>query len=225
MASLPELLEAAGVEPAVRDRLTQYGRLVLETNRSVNLTGAKTEDDLAPHLLDSLSLLPYLGTDLVDIGSGAGFPAIPLAIASGRPITMVETTQKKALFLRRALDELELEGEVVNERAEAAGRVEQLRDRFTTGTTRAVGSGPTVMELVLPFVAIGGVALLQRGKLDETERAAMSDAAPMLAAAVEAELPAGGERRIIVLRKLGVTPQRFPRRAGVPDQRPLCLVR
>ncbi|MEO8790272.1 MAG: 16S rRNA (guanine(527)-N(7))-methyltransferase RsmG [Candidatus Tumulicola sp.] len=222
---LPELLEAAGVEPGVRDRLAQYGRLVLQTNRSLNLTGAKTEDELAPHLLDSLSLLPYLGADLIDVGSGAGFPAIPLAIASGRPITMVETTQKKALFLRRALDELELEGEVVNERAEVAGHVGRLRDRFTTGTARAVGSGPTVMELLLPFVAAGGLALLQRGKLDGTERAAMSDAAPMLAAEVEAELPAGGDRRIILVRKLGTTPQRFPRRAGVPDQRPLCLER
>jgi 16S rRNA (guanine527-N7)-methyltransferase len=225
MASLPQLLEAAGIEPGVRDRLTQYGRLVLETNRSVNLTGAKSEDDLAPHLLDSLSLLPFLGADLIDVGSGAGFPAIPLAIASGRPITMVETTQKKALFLRRVLDELQLEGEVVNERAEVAGHVERLRDRFTTGTARAVGSGPTVMELVLPFLAAGGLALLQRGKLDETERSAMSDAGPMLAAEVEAEVPAGGERRIVLVRKLGATPQRFPRRAGVPDQRPLCLER
>jgi 16S rRNA (guanine527-N7)-methyltransferase len=225
MASLPELLEAAGIEPGLCERLTRYGRLVLETNRSVNLTGAKTEDDVAPHLVDSLSLLPYLGADLIDIGSGAGFPAIPLAIASGRPVTMVETTQKKALFLRRVLDELDLEGEVVNERAEVAGHMDRLRDRFTTGTARAVGSGPTVIELVLPFLAQGGLALLQRGKLDGTERAAMSDAAPMLAATVEGELPAGGDRRIILVRKLGPTPQRFPRRAGVPDQRPLCLER
>ena len=80
----------------------------------------------------------------------------------------------------------------MNERAEVAGHLERLRDRFTTGTARAVGSGPTVMELVLPFLAAGGLALLQRGKLDETERAAMSDAGPMLAAEVEAEVPAEG---------------------------------
>lgn len=223
MASLPDLLDAGGVEPGVRDRLTRYGRLVLETNRSLNLTGAKTEDDLAPHLLDSLSLLPFLGTDLIDVGSGAGFPAIPLAIASGRPITMVETTQKKAVFLRRMLEELDLEGEVVNERAEVAGHIERLRDRFATGTARAVGSGPTVIELLLPFLATGGLALLQRGKLDDAERAAMSDAAPMLAAAVEAESLIEGDRRILFVRKLGATPQRFPRRSGVPAQRPLCL--
>jgi 16S rRNA (guanine527-N7)-methyltransferase len=223
MASLPDLLDAAGVEPGMRDRLTRYGRLVLETNRSLNLTGAKTEDDLAPHLLDSISLLPYLGTDLIDVGSGAGFPAIPLAIASGRPITMVEATQKKALFLRRMLEELDLEGEVVNERAEVAGHIERLRDRFATGTARAVGSGPTVIELLLPFLATGGLALLQRGKLDDAERAAMSDAAPMLAAAVEAESLIEGDRRILFVRKLGATPQRFPRRSGVPAQRPLCL--
>jgi 16S rRNA (guanine527-N7)-methyltransferase len=223
MLALPELLDEAGLAPDVRDRLVRFGRMVLEANRSFNLTGAKSEEDIAVHLLDSLTIVPHVTQDLVDIGSGAGFPAIPVALVTGYPVTLVETTRKKAQFLERVLETFDLRGEVVAERAEIAARSELLRDRFTSGTARAVGSGPTVVELVLPFIAVGGRALLQRGKLDDLERAAMSDAAPMLGAEVEGELPAGGDRRIIVIRKLSLTPQRFPRRPGIPDQRPLCF--
>jgi 16S rRNA (guanine527-N7)-methyltransferase len=80
-----------------------------------------------------------------------------------------------------------------------------------------------VLELVLPFVAPGGAALLQRGKLDDRERAAMHDAALVLGAEIESEIPLGGDRRIVVVRKKLATPLRFPRRAGVPAQRPLCF--
>jgi 16S rRNA (guanine527-N7)-methyltransferase len=220
---LEAALDAGGVDERLRERLAAYGRMVLEANRSFNLTGAKSEDDIAVHLLDSLTLVPYAAGDLVDIGSGGGFPAIPLALATGFPITMVEATRKKAQFLQQTLETLDLAGTVVCERAEDAARLETLRDRFTTGTARAVGSGPTVIELLMPFVAPGGAALLQRGRLDDSERAAMSDAAPMLGAEVEAEILLDGERRIVVVRKQSATPQRFPRRAGVPAQRPLCL--
>ncbi len=76
---------------------------------------------------------------------------------------------------------------------------------------------------MLPFVEPGGAAALQRGRLEERERAAMSDAAPMLGAELESEVLLDGERRIVLVRKRSVTPQRFPRRAGIPAQRPLCL--
>jgi 16S rRNA (guanine527-N7)-methyltransferase len=223
---VPELedrLEAAGVASDLREPLSRYGRAVLESNRSFNLTGAKTEEELAEHLIDSLTLLPYVKGSIVDIGSGAGFPAIPLAIATGSTITLVESTRKKAQFLRDIIEAFGLNGTVENERAEIAARAEMLRDRFETGTARAVGSGPTVLELVLPFVAPGGTALLQRGKLDDRERAAMSDAASMLGAEVTSEIQLIGDRRIIVVAKRSETPQRFPRRMGIPARRPLCV--
>jgi 16S rRNA (guanine527-N7)-methyltransferase len=220
---LEERLEAAGVSAGLVDGLCSYGRMVLESNRSFNLTGAKTEDDLAEHIIDSLTLVPYVHGEIVDVGSGAGFPAIPLALATGAPVTLIESTRKKTKFLERVLDTFQLQGAVVTERAEIAGHLETLRDRFQTGTARAVGPGPTVLELVLPFVAPGGAAVLQRGKLDERERAAMSDAALVLGAEVESEIPLSGDRRIIVVRKRKATPNRFPRRPGMPAQRPLCL--
>ncbi|MEO6835743.1 MAG: 16S rRNA (guanine(527)-N(7))-methyltransferase RsmG [Candidatus Tumulicola sp.] len=221
---LEPLLTAAGVEARWVGRLARYGALVLETNRTFNLTGAKSAEDLVAHLLDSLRIVPFIaGDSLVDVGSGAGFPAIPVAIATGVPITLIEATQKKARFLERMLETFQLAGEVVAERAEVAGRRERLRDAFACGTVRAVSTAPTVAELVLPFLKPGGVAILQRGTMEARERAALADAAMMLGAEISAEPALEGERRIVLLRKRSLTPMRFPRRTGVPEKRPLCM--
>ena len=217
------LLHEAGLEAPYLERLAAYGTLLLEANRKVNLTGAKTLAALVPHLVDALSVLPFVSAPLVDVGSGGGLPAIPVAIATGIEITMVESTLKKAVFLRSVLAELGLAGRVVSERAELAGHDPELREQFACGTARAVSSSPTVAELVLPFLRVGGTAVLQRGVVDEAERRALADAAPMLGGRLTAEHELEGERRIILIEKLETTPQRFPRRAGIPEKRPLCL--
>ena len=178
--AVAELLAAAGVEPSIVAPLATYARLVLEANRSFNLTGAKTPDAFVPHLLDSLSAVPYAARTLVDVGSGAGLPAIPLAIATGVPVTLVESSAKKARFLESALSALGLRGEVVTARAEAAAHDSRLRDAFACGTIRAVASASAVAELLLPFIASNGVAILQRGSLDDAERATLADAAFVL---------------------------------------------
>ena len=220
---LHELLEAAGIDPNLVDRLARFGELVLETNRRFNLTGAKSALELAPHIVDSLSVVPFVREPYVDIGSGGGFPAIPVAIATGTHVTMIETTAKKARFLRETLDVFGLQGDVIAERAEVADHDERLRARFASGTARAVASAPTVAELLLPLIATGGVAILQRGRDEERERRALEDAALMLGAALESERDLGDGRRILLLRKTHATPIRFPRRTGVPEKRPLCL--
>ncbi|MBV8345146.1 MAG: 16S rRNA (guanine(527)-N(7))-methyltransferase RsmG [Candidatus Eremiobacteraeota bacterium] len=217
------LLEDAGVAAALRAPLSRYGALVLEAGRRVNLTGAKSPGALADHLLDSLMVVPHVREPLVDVGSGAGFPGIPIAIAAGIPVTLIETTAKKAAFLAKALEELNLPGDVIARRAEDAGRDDTLRERFASGTARALSGATTVAELLLPLIAPGGVAILQRGRLDARERGAVEDAALMLGGRLESELPLEGERRILLLRKERATPARFPRRPGVPEKRPLCM--
>src|ERR1700761_302930 len=99
-------LAAAGVAHELAERLAVYGALLLEANRKVNLTGAKDAEALLPHLLDALTLAADVSESLVDVGSGGGLPGIPLAIATGARVLLVEPIGKKAAFLTRALSEL-----------------------------------------------------------------------------------------------------------------------
>ncbi len=221
-AELNGLLEHAGVEPPLRERLAAYGALLLEANRQLNLTGAKSPKELADHLLDSLTVVPYVRDPLIDVGSGGGLPGVPISLATEVAVTLVEATLKKARFLEMALDRLGLRGAIVATRAEVAAHQDALRERFASGTARAIASAPTVAELLLPFIALEGVAILQRGKFDDAERRALEDACLMLGASLEAETPLDDGRRIVVVRKHSVTPARFPRRSGMPEKRPLC---
>ncbi|HVC30364.1 MAG TPA: RsmG family class I SAM-dependent methyltransferase, partial [Steroidobacteraceae bacterium] len=150
-------------------------------------------------------------------------PAIPAAIAGGIAITMVETTIKKARFLERMIDVFALDGEVIAARAEVAAHDERLRGHFRSGTARAVAAAPTVAELLLPFLAPGGVAVLQRGRMDEREANALADAALMLGGRYQRTIPLEGGRSIVLVEKEAETQLRFPRRIGIPEKRPLCL--
>lgn len=219
---LRALLEAGGAPPKHLDRLVTYGDAVLAANRQFNLTGAKTATELAPHILDSLTLVWRVPYGLVDVGSGGGLPAIPIAIVTGLPVLMIEATLKKARFLEEMIAELRLEAFVLAERAEVVAHDPRFREGFTTGTARAVASAPTVAELLLPLISVGGEAILQRGTIDDRERQALSDAALMLGGSVEDEILLDGQRRLIVVRKVAPTSPRFPRRTGVPEKRPLC---
>ena len=144
------------------------------------------------------------------------------AIAAKMPVTLIEATAKKARFLEHLLEALGIPGTVLSERAETAAHNPRWRERFASGTARAVAGASAVAELLLPFLEPGGVAVLQRGSLPETERHALQDAALMLGGTLEAEHRLEGSRRIVLIRKRGATPSRFPRRAGVPAKRPLC---
>ncbi len=221
-AALATLLAAAGVAAGPAERLAAYGALLLEANRGVNLTGAKDPAALLPHLLDALTLADDVSERLIDVGSGGGLPGIPLALAAGVPVTLLEPIAKKAAFLRRAVEALGIAATVVAERAEIAARDPALREHFAYATARAVSNASTVAELTVPFLRVGGRALLQRTALDPGERQALDDAAPILGAVVLEERVVVGERRIVVLEKRFPTGQRFPRRNGIPEKRPLC---
>ena len=223
LADLRSRLEEAGAPTVYVEQLAAYGARLLDANRNVNLTGAKTPGELLPHLIDSLTIAPEIAGRYVDVGSGGGLPAIPLVIVSGAEVTLVESIAKKAAFLRAIIAELGLAAQVVAERAELAGRDPELREAFDVATARAVSSAPTVAELLVPFLRVGGKAVLQRGTLEPRERDALTDAALMLGARVFEERPLEGGRRIIVLLKEHPTGDRFPRRPGIPEKRPLCL--
>jgi 16S rRNA (guanine527-N7)-methyltransferase len=216
-------LRAAGIEEPLAERLAVYAALVLAANRRLNLTGAKDGTAFAAHILDALTLAADVVGPLIDVGSGNGVPGIPLALATGVRVTLLEPIKKRAAFLADALAELGLDGEVVPARAEDAAREPAYRERFMTATARAVASAPTVAELTAPFLAVGGHALLQRGTLEPAERNAVTDAALVLGAEVIQERALTGERRVVVIEKRSPTSPRFPRKNGVPTKRPLCV--
>jgi len=226
---------AATTDRPARAALERYVVRLLERNAATNLTAARDAASVMEHVRDALGLAPYVRGPHVDIGSGGGFPAIPLAIATGYPMTLVESVAKKAGFLREIVAELGLRVAVVCARAEEAGRDPGHRECYGSGTARAVGGVTTVLELVVPLLAVGGVALLQRGSLGSHERAATSDAALVLGAlwtaeyavvdgAVSERAPVEtAGRRLLVVTKTTPTGPRFPRRAGIPAKRPLCI--
>lgn len=224
MSDVAEALARYGIPPSARERLARYATLLLDANRRVNLTAARDADAVAEQIADALPLVPLIdpGGTLIDIGSGGGLPGIALAILCGIRVTLVEATAKKAAFLAKALAALQIDGNAVAARAEELGRDPQFRERFTHATARALGSAPAVVELTLPFIVVGGTALLQRGRIEEAERNAARDAALVLGGEVTEELSGGGERRILVVTKRSPTPSRFPRRVGVAQRRPLC---
>ena len=195
MDELREGARAQGVtlDDATIDQFRRYADGLAAWNERVNLTSAQALASIVrTHFLDSLTLAALVtreagaheadsdtSVSLVDVGSGAGFPGVALKIAMpDLRVTLIEATAKKADFLRGLVDDLALtDVEVLTGRAEELGREVGLRDAFDIATARALGPMPTMLELSLPFVRVGGVLLAQRGRDGEAEASAAMTAA------------------------------------------------
>jgi 16S rRNA (guanine527-N7)-methyltransferase len=156
----------------------------------------------------------------VDVGSGGGSPGIPLALALALPVTLLEATGTKCRFLERAVAAVEAPCTVVHARSEEYARREG-RDRFAVALARALAPPPVAAELVLPLVAAGGAAILWTGAVIDS--AAIAATAARVGGEIEAVHGGAGRRRLVVLRKLGPTPERFPRRPGIARARPFAV--
>jgi 16S rRNA (guanine527-N7)-methyltransferase len=186
------------------------------------LVSARAREDAGALVRDSLALLDHVGgaSSVVDVGSGGGMPGIPLKIA--RPdlrVTLLEADRRKAAFLVHAAASLDLAVEVVTERAEDAARG-PLRETFDLAVCRALGPMPVVAELCLPLVRVGGRLLAMAGEAEPFGEAArlLGGGEPEVAPAPTGARASG---RVIAVPKIEPTPDRYPRRAGVPARRPL----
>lgn len=192
---------------------------------------------LLDHILDSLScfLFEHLAAAgrLADVGSGGGLPGIPIKICVPHMgVTLIESTTKKARFLRRAADELSLpDTEVLDTRVEDVARMEEHRGAYDVATVRAVARLSVVAEYCVPLLKVGGHAISMKGRLRDDELSEGERAAEKLGAKVSerirvAHLPETGERErcLVVLEKVEVTPGRYPRHVGVPAKKPLGMV-
>ena len=227
---------AIGV-PLSPPQLTQfasYRALLLEWNARFNLTAitdpAAIEERLFWDALLLLSELDALAHDhaptLVDIGSGAGFPALPLAIM--RPawsFTLIEATGKKVAFLTAAIAVLALPRvTAVHGRAEDVARDPARRGSWQLATARAVASVPALIELTMPLLRVGGHAVLPKGLELAAELAAGERAADLVGARLErANRVPGTATRIVVVTKTRATPAAYPRRPGIPAREPLGM--
>jgi 16S rRNA (guanine527-N7)-methyltransferase len=219
-------------ENQIRD-FERYEESLLDWNRRFNLTAITGREDIrTKHFLDSLSCLKVMalrpGMRVIDIGTGAGFPGIPIKIAAPEiRLTLVESIRKKADFCRYLAGELQLrEVTILNARAEEIGQNPAHREQYHWAVARAVADLCILAEYLLPLVRIGGYALAQKGENGPTEAHSAAGTLHLLGGAVEkivpVELPGIAEARyLIVIRKNAATPPQYPRRAGAPSKKPL----
>jgi len=209
-----------------------YLRELKDGNERANLTAIVDDEEIvAKHFLDSLTILPFIppgARTMIDIGTGAGFPGLPVKIA--RPelvMTLLDATAKKVLFLEHLISLLELQDiSALQGRAEDLGREARYREQFDAAAARAVAPLPVLAEFALPLVKTGGVFIAEKGGEEDIE--ASAEAIKTLGGTITRVesinipgLPPEPRRRIIVIEKRSETPPKFPRRAGIPSKRPL----
>jgi 16S rRNA (guanine527-N7)-methyltransferase len=211
-------------------------RELVDWNQRFNLTAITDWDSvLVRHFLDSLSCLKALprtdlagGARVVDVGTGAGFPGLALKIVCPEMrLTLLEATRKKVAFLEHMVRELELKDvEVIHGRAEKLGQDVPHREQYDWALARAVAEMPTLAEYLLPLVRVGGTALAQKGEGAAAEvhgaEAAIMTLGGRVRQLVPVELRGLAETRyLVVVDKVAATPEKYPRRPGMPRKSPL----
>lgn len=218
-------------------QLTQFDRyyeLLIEWNEKINLTAITEAQEVAvKHFADSLLALKMLpkedlaGKKLIDIGTGAGFPGIPLKIVeSGLKVTLFDSLQKRLNFLDTVIKELELSDiTTCHGRAEDGGRDKAMREKYDIAAARAVAKMPVLLECVLPFVKVGGYFIALKGpELDEElemSQKALKTLGGEIADVGHFSLADNYTRNIALIKKTTPTPKAYPRKAGTPQKKPL----
>ena len=211
------------------DRFEAYYAYLSEQNEVMDLTAVEGEEETARrHFLDSLSLLrlgDFSSARLIDVGSGAGFPGLPLKLAvPSLRLTLLDSQQKRVDFLSALCRKLGVEASCVHARAEEQALLPEERDGYDFAVARAVARLNVLCELCLPFVKPGGAFLAMKARDSDGELAEAAHALRVLNAApprTEAMEVAGVERRVAVIRKLGPTPKGYPRRFAKIKKNPL----
>jgi 16S rRNA (guanine527-N7)-methyltransferase len=215
------------------ESLTAFENELLKWNEKYNLTAIRDREAIrTKHFLDSFSCsLAWKDQPprrLIDIGTGAGFPGIPLKIIYPKmEITLVESVRKKAEFCRHAIEALKLTTiQVIVDRAELAGQMPSLRESFDWAVARAVAQLPVLAEYMLPFIKVGGKMLAQKGSSAPGEVHLSANAFMLLGGQMHQLMPVilpgvVDERFLVVVDKVAATPPQYPRKPGLPTKRPL----
>lgn len=233
----PELLKIKASEYGIDldekaiDRFDKYARLLVEWNEKINLTAITDPNEIViKHFVDCLTVFNVAdipeGASVIDVGTGAGFPGVVMAIA--RPdlkMTLIDSTNKKLNVIRDILEKIKLTANVVHIRAEDAGQSKEFREKYDFATARAVSNLRDLSEYCLPFVKVGGTFISMKSAKADEEIAEGKAAIKILGGEIRVkktfQLADSGERTIILIEKISSTPSKYPRPSAKMAKFPL----
>lgn len=213
------------------EQFLTYMELLIEWNKKINLTAiTEPEDIIVKHFIDSLTISKYIekGAKIIDVGTGAGFPGIPLKIfRDDVEIVLADSLNKRIKFLDEVISELELKNiKTIHGRAEELGKNKNYREKFDYATSRAVANLSTLSEYLIPFIKVNGKCVCMKSFEVEEELEKSKKAISTLGAKTikvdKFNIP-GTEigRSIVLIKKTNKTPAKYPRKAGTPSKEPL----
>lgn len=209
----------------------KYMNLLIEWNEKINLTAiTEPKEIIIKHFIDSLTVLKDIKgkNTLVDVGTGAGFPGIPLKIMDEEiKITLLDSLNKRINFLNEVIKELDLRNiDTIHSRVEEAGKNKKYRESFDIATARAVANLATLSEYMLPLVKVGGKSICMKGSEVSEELKNSKKAISILGGEIENidnfQLPKSDMmRNIVIIKKVKTTPSKYPRKPGTPSKEPI----
>lgn len=213
------------------ERFYKYMNLLIEWNEKINLTAiTEPKEIIIKHFIDSLTVLKDIKgkNTLVDVGTGAGFPGIPLKIMDEEiKITLLDSLNKRINFLNEVINQLDLKNiETIHSRVEDAGKNKKYRERFDIATARAVANLATLSEYMLPLVKVAGKSICMKGSEVSEELQNSKKAISILGGEIENidnfQLPKSDMmRNIVIIKKVKNTPNKYPRKPGTPSKEPI----
>lgn len=213
------------------EKFYEYMNLLIEWNNKINLTAiTKPEEIIKKHFVDSAVISQYINNKdtIIDVGTGAGFPGIPLKILKNDiKITLLDSLNKRLVFLNEVISKLELKNvKIQHSRAEEAGSNKEYREKYDVAVSRAVAPLNILVEYLLPLIKIGGKAICMKGNSIEEEVQTARKAISTLGGKVEKiesfVLPNTDiNRSIVIIEKIKNTSSKYPRKAGIPSKNPI----
>lgn len=229
--SAKELFHSFGLEltESIYDDFEEYAKLLIDWNEKINLTAITDPHGITEkHFLDSLAIFRtgYLhdNASVIDVGTGAGFPGIPMKIfKSDIQLTLLDSLNKRIKFLNEVSDNLGLDAVCIHLRAEEGAKKTDLRESFDVATARAVAPLSILCEYCLPYVKIGGIFAALKGPNENSKDSftAYRTLGAEITEVIEYELPCGDKRQLIIYNKIKETPQKYPRKFAQIEKKPL----